>query len=232
MPAPLSVILPTLNAAHELAPILADLTQGVQSGLVAEVIFADGGSTDDTAQIAEEVGATLITSPPGRGTQLAAGCAASRAPFLLICHTDCRLPSSWPETVSTALETAPTSAHYGKLRFNAKGLWPRWTERWAAFRSRVLGLPYGDQTLLLSKSLYTSSGGYPAIPLMEDVALARALRGHLRPLDLTVTTSARRYEAEGWLKRGAKNLILLSRYFLGASPTKLAQEYTPPKDPR
>ncbi len=95
---------------------------------------------------------------------------------------------------------------------------------WANLRSR-LGLPYGDQGLLLPRALYQSVGGYPDQPLMEDVALARALRGHLLGLDVTVVTSADKYARQGWLRRGARNLWTLIRYFAGVAPAKLAKGY-------
>ncbi|MEM9268392.1 MAG: TIGR04283 family arsenosugar biosynthesis glycosyltransferase [Pseudomonadota bacterium] len=225
MPAPVSVILPTLNAAPDLGPVLADLTLGVQAGLVHEVIFADGGSTDETAEIAEAVGAVFVSSEKGRGVQLAAGCAAARGAYLFVVHTDSRLPPDWPERIKQVLEHGPGPAYYGRLRFAAKGIAPRIVERWAELRSHVFGLPYGDQGLLVPRTLYAQRGGYQEIPLMEDVALARALRGALKPLDLTVTTSATRYENEGWVRRGLGNLILLCRYMFGASPEKLAEQY-------
>jgi hypothetical protein len=95
---------------------------------------------------------------------------------------------------------------------------------WANLRSR-LGLPYGDQGLLLPRALYQSVGGYPDQPLMEDVALARALRGHLLGLEVTAVTSADKYARQGWLRRGARNLWTLIRYFAGVAPAKLAEGY-------
>jgi hypothetical protein len=89
-------------------------------------------------------------------------------------------------------------------------------------------LPYGDQGLLISRGLYTRVGGYPQIPLMEDVALARRLgRRRLAPIDACATTSAERYVAEGWLRRGGRNLTNQALYFLGVSPERLAARYRP-----
>jgi hypothetical protein len=96
---------------------------------------------------------------------------------------------------------------------------------WANLRSRVFGLPYGDQGLLLTRSLYDSVGGYSDQPLMEDVAIVRALRGRLRALPIRALTSAARYEQQGWLRRGARNLWTLTRYFGGADLKRLAEAY-------
>jgi len=85
-------------------------------------------------------------------------------------------------------------------------------------------LPYGDQALLIRRSDYEAAGGYPDQPLMEDVALVRRLRG-LTQLPICALTSATRYQQQGWLRRGAKNLWLLVRYFSGAKPETLARSY-------
>ena len=95
---------------------------------------------------------------------------------------------------------------------------------WANLRSH-LGLPYGDQGLLVPRSLYDAVGGYPDQPLMEDVALVRALKGRLAPVGVTITTSAARYHAQGWLRRGGRNLLLLARYFAGQDVETLARSY-------
>ena len=111
------------------------------------------------------------------------------------------------------------------LGFRAGGILPRVVAGWANIRSRVFGLPYGDQGLLLRRALLEEVGGVPEIPLMEDVALARALRGRLCALPGTALTSAERYQAEGWFRRGARNLTVLLRYLLGVPPERLVRAY-------
>ena len=103
---------------------------------------------------------------------------------------------------------------------------PRLVSRWANLRARAFGLPYGDQGLLIPRALYESVGGYPDIALMEDVAIARALRGKLTTIPATAWTSAERYQRQGWLRRGSRNLMTLTRYLLGADPAKLARSYS------
>ncbi len=224
MPAPLTVILPTLNAAPMLGPTLASLYHGVDAGLIGELVFADGGSTDGTAQIADDVGARLVNSDPGRGTQLATAARSVKTPWMLIVHADTELSVDWPRVVRHHITTSQ-KAGYFQLAFDSPSPAAKRTAGWANLRSRLFGLPYGDQGLLISTTLYASVGGYPDIPLMEDVALVRKLRRQLVQLPATATTSAAKYEQDGYLKRGSKNLLTLGKYLLGASPETLAKKY-------
>ncbi|MEX0369109.1 MAG: glycosyl transferase, partial [Tateyamaria sp.] len=96
---------------------------------------------------------------------------------------------------------------------------------WANIRARLFRLPYGDQGLLVRRGAYVAAGGYPDIPLMEDVALVCALRGQLDALDAVAVTSAEKYRTQGWLRRGTRNLWTLARYFAGVSPVALAKTY-------
>ncbi|MBR9864974.1 MAG: glycosyltransferase [Rhodobacteraceae bacterium] len=225
MTAPITVIIPTLNSARTLGPTLASLFDGVAAGLVHQVIFADGGSTDGTAHIAEETGIEFHRSAMGRGIQMASAARTAATPWLMFLHSDTVLGEDWTTAVRAHVETRSGAAYF-KLRFDAGGPAGRLVAAWANLRARIFGLPYGDQGLLLPASLYTKTGGFPEIPLMEDVALARKLRGQIAPLDATATTSAVKYREQGWLKRGARNLTTLALYFLGTAPEKLAQRYT------
>lgn len=226
MPAPLSIIMPVLNAETGLRRALPPLTEGLEAGLIAELILSDGGSSDATQRVADAAGAVWITGTPGRGAQIARGVAAAKAPWLLILHADTALAPGWSAAVIAALGK-PGQAHFGDLRFASAHPMARLVAGWANLRARLFGLPYGDQGLLIHQDLLRDAGGMPDLPLMEDVALARALRGRLAPLGVTATTSAARYEREGWLRRGARNLGLLLRYLTGADPARLAQAYRP-----
>ena len=221
MAAPISVIIPTLNAATALPGLFASLMEGVEEGLVREVVVSDGGSQDDTCRIADTVGATVVTGPASRGGQLRRGCAQAQGTWLLVVHADTQLSAGWT-TAAKAAMTDASVAYWGRLQFDTGG---RLISAWANQRSRWFGLPYGDQTLLIAQTLYREVGGYNDQPLMEDVALARALRGRLKPADYVATTSSAKYRAQGWLKRGTRNLLLLTRYALGADPEALAQAY-------
>ena len=225
MTAPLSIIIPTLNAERSLLRLLPQLFEGLTEGLIAELIFADGGSTDQTLSIAEEAGAKLVSAAKGRGSQLAKGAAEAKGNWLFIVHADSTLPDNWCDTLRDHIEHHPQKAAVFRLAFNDTSLMARITAGWANLRTRFLNLPYGDQGLLIPNALYTKIGGYPDIPLMEDVAIAQNLRGNIRLLDAKITTNADKYQRDGWIKRGTRNLSTLIRYKLGTSPEVLAKSY-------
>ncbi|MBM1631366.1 TIGR04283 family arsenosugar biosynthesis glycosyltransferase [Sulfitobacter mediterraneus] len=223
MPAPISVIIPTLNAEAVLPRCLESLMEGLEAGLIRELVISDGGSSDATGALAQAWGAEVVQGAATRGGQLRRGCAAAKGDWLLVLHADSRLSSGWADAAANALGAAD-QAHWFQLRFDHGGLPARIVAGWANLRSRM-GLPYGDQGLLISKTLYDAHGGYQDIPLMEDVALARALKGRLAGLEVQVTTSAEKYRRQGWLRRGGRNLWTLLRYFSGADPETLAAAY-------
>ncbi|MEM0921825.1 MAG: TIGR04283 family arsenosugar biosynthesis glycosyltransferase [Pseudomonadota bacterium] len=226
MSAPLSIVIPTLNTADRLGPCLGALAPALTSGLIRELILADGGSEDAIAEIADAVGARLITAEQGRGQQLAAGAEAALGDWLLVLHADCVLPQGWEEMVRRHIETDPGKAAHFALRLDSRHPMARMTEGWANLRSRLFALPYGDQGLLLPQALYHRVGEYPPIPLMEDVALIRRIgRRNLRRLPGRMLTSAERYERDGWLRRGWRNLTTLVLYAAGSDPTRLAERY-------
>jgi rSAM/selenodomain-associated transferase 2 len=222
MRAPISVIIPTLNAQEHLGGCLAALMPGLEAGLIRELIVSDGGSSDATVEVAKAWGAEVVEGAPSRGAQLARGCQAAQGQWLLILHADTCLSEGWVGPVVNHLKS--NKAGWFRLAFFEGGLAGRIVAGWANLRSRC-GLPYGDQGLLLPAALYARVGGYPNQPLMEDVALARALKGHLIQIDARAVTSAARYKKQGWLRRGARNLWTVIQYFGGASPHHLADSY-------
>ena len=226
MRAPLSVIVPTLNAAPALPGLLHALMEGVEAGLIRDLIVSDGGSTDATREIAEAAGATWIAGAPGRGGQLARGARAAQGDWLMFVHADSWPEPGWTEPLAAHMLTNPDRAAAFRLAFRARGLGARRTAGWANLRTRAFGLPYGDQGLVLRRDLYEAVGGYPDQPLMEDVAIARALgRRRIALLPATITTDAARYQERGWTRQGAQNLWRLARYLMGADPARLARGY-------
>jgi rSAM/selenodomain-associated transferase 2 len=224
MRAPLSIVIPSLNASVALQRSLPALTEGLSAGLVRELIISDGGSKDATKQIAEEAGAILLSSTPGRGGQLRRGADAATGDWMLFLHSDTVLSDGWPGAVRAHLSNADCAAYF-RLDFSAQGIAPKVVSGWANLRSSVFGLPYGDQGLLISRTLYEEIGGYRDIPLMEDVAMARALKGRLISLPVVAMTSAEKYLRDGWVRRGSRNLITQCRYLIGADPEALAHSY-------
>lgn len=227
MPAPLSIVIPTLNAAPQAARLLRDLYAGLEAGLIREVIVSDGGSTDDIAQLADAVGAMFITGAPSRGGQLRDGCARAKGEWLLVLHADSLLARDWTDAVTDHIRNHNDKVGYFRLQFDQTGIAAKAVAAWANLRARLFHLPYGDQGLLIRRDLYTQIDGYPDQPLMEDVAIARAASKHLRAMDCPITTSAARYQEDGWMRRGTRNLLTLLRYLGGAAPETLLRSYAP-----
>jgi rSAM/selenodomain-associated transferase 2 len=218
----ISVVIPALNEAANLPATLAR-TRAALPG--AEIIVADGGSTDATAAIAAEDGARIVTAPRGRGVQLAAGAAAARGDLFFFLHAD-TLPPSDAGTILAAWFARP-EVRIGtfRLAFDSGGPFLRacaWCSRIDSVFTR-----FGDQGIAIRREFYDALGGFPAWPLFEDVELLRRARRFTRvwSLPANVTTSARRFRARGPLRQQWLNARLLLRFLAGASPAALAAEY-------
>lgn len=218
-------MIPTLNAAATLPRCLAALTPATAEGLVTEMVVVDAGSADPTREVAKAAGATVLTMLGGRGPQLAAGCARATAPWLLALHADTVLRPGWEAAVAEHTATRPDAAGWFRLRFDDASLAADAWSLGVGLRAR-LGMPYGDQGLLISRGLYDAVGGYRPLPLMEDVDLARRLgRRRLVGLRAEALTDASKYRRDGWLVRSARNCALVARYLAGADPNALAERY-------
>ncbi|MBB3993056.1 hypothetical protein GGR95_000675 [Sulfitobacter undariae] len=223
MRAQISVIVPTLNTEATLASCFGALMEGLDAGLIRELIVSDGGSEDASGAVAQAWGAQVVHGPASRGGQLQRGVAAAQGEWLLILHADTVLSKGWTDAIRRKILDKETASWFS-LAFDQGGGAARLVAGWANLRSRM-GLPYGDQGLLIHRDLYTAVGGYLDQPLMEDVAIARALRGRLTRIDAQAVTSADKYRQQGWLRRGGRNLWTLVRYVAGTSPERLAQAY-------
>jgi len=222
---PVSIIIPTLNAAEALITLLAEL---YRSTIVNEVVVVDGGSSDDSVSVARAANARVIAASRGRGTQLAAGAAAATGHWLLFLHADCRLEAGWETAVRVFLASPDAHRRAGYFDFALDDVAPaaRRLERIVAWRCRVLGLPYGDQGLLVSRGLYDEIGGFAPLPLMEDVDLARRIgRARLARIPIRCVTSARRYRSEGYFRRPSRNLLCLLLYFACVPPDRIVRLY-------
>ncbi len=227
----LSIIIPTMNAEATLAGTLDSVLTSGGAGLEAgvELVVVDGRSRDETRHVALDHGARVIKSKRGRGRQLANGANEAKGDWLLFLHADTRLPADWANVVSgfIAKDANRERAACFRLAFDDASPGARRVARLANWRTRILGLPYGDQGLLISKSFYHNLSGYRAeLDLMEDVDMVRRIGGsRLTVLGETVTTSAARYHKDGWWVRPVRNLFCLALYFLGAGPKLIKRFY-------
>ncbi len=227
----ISVIIPTLNAESGLAACLSALVPATVDGLVREVIIVDGGSTDRTLKIADQAGAKVVASRPGRGCQLEAGARAARFGWLLFLHADTVLEPGWERELGAFVERVevgqrPEAAAVFRFALDDIGFLPRVVEWGVAVRTTVMRLPYGDQGLAMPRRLYDRIGGFRDMPLMEDVDMIRRL-GRARTIVLRsgAVTSAIRYRREGYMPRVARNLACLTLYYLRVPPQVIARIY-------
>lgn len=220
----ISIVIPVLNEAAGIVPVLERLQGFRKQG--AEVIVVDGGSGDGTADNARPLADCVIASPRGRGRQMNAGADRATGEILLFLHADTLLPASALTSVSTAIARG---ANWGRFDVQIEGsisglAMVAFMMNW---RSRLSGIATGDQAIFVARAAFQRQGGFPAIPLMEDIALSRALRKTAWPACLAdkVTTSGRRWEKQGLLHTILSMWWLRLRFFLGASPHALAREY-------
>ncbi|MBM3558464.1 MAG: glycosyltransferase [Alphaproteobacteria bacterium] len=221
----LSVVVPALDAAVALPATLASIV-AARRDIELDLTVVDGGSTDDTVVIARHFGARVVVAPRGRGAQLSAGAAATHGDWLLFVHADTVLGAEWPSAARAFAATG--SGRAGWLRFALDDPSPaaRRLERLVAWRCRVLALPYGDQGLLLARSLYDAVGGYRPLPLMEDIDLVRRLGRHrIAPVAASAITSAERWRRQGYLRRSARNLACLALWHMGVPARAIARLY-------
>ncbi len=221
----LAVIIPALNEAEHLPPLLHDLTR---LSVPHRVIVVDGGSSDGTRAVASTGGAEVVSAPLGRARQLNVGArVAAGVGTLLFLHADCRLPAETREAISTEVEHGVTSPTVFRFRLEGEEWFWRFIEFGQRIREATTGLAYGDQGLLISGEDFLAVSGYPEIPLMEDVAILDRLRGRgrIRRLGAEVLTSPRRYREEGRWRAWIRNTVLVTRYLAGAAPERLAASY-------
>ena len=219
----LSVVIPTLNAETA----LANTIQSVR-GFSPEIIIADGGSTDATSAIAEKFGAKIVRSEKGRGRQLRAGGKAANGDWLLFLHADTRLAEDWDGEAFSFMTDPHNTARAAVFTYQLDDPAPpaRRVERLVAWRTRSLGLPFGDQGLLISRAFYDSLGGFRDMPLMEDIEIVRQIgRRRLAVLQSFALTSADKYQRGGWWARPVRNVCCQILYFLGMPPSVLVWLY-------
>lgn len=222
---PLSIVIPCLNEQHLIEAALARLQPLRARGV--ELICVDGGSTDGTPAIAEPLTDQLFNAPRGRASQMNRGAEAAGAELLLFLHADCRLPPAADRIIVREMQRSGRC--WGRFDVRIAGRQPmlRVVSTLMNLRSRLTGIATGDQGIFVRRQVFQRAGGYPAIRLMEDIALSRALKAYGPPLCLRqrIETSGRRWESQGVFSTILLMWWLRLRYFWGADPERLATLY-------
>ncbi len=221
LPMRLAIVVPTLNEE-------TGLRRNLPAALAAadQVVVSDGGSTDGTLAAARELGAEIVTGPPGRGGQLTRGARAADAPLLLFLHADTRLPADGVSLIREAVADGAVGGGF-LVRFDEGGSLLRLGERLINARTRLTGLPLGDQAQFATREAFHALEGYRDWPILEDLDFALRLRrlGRTVLIRSPVTTAARRFVQQGIVKTVATNWLIWLLFFCGVSPHRLARLY-------
>ncbi len=219
----ISIIIPALNEAETIAATLSHLKN--ENNL--EVIVVDGGSVDDTAELATSWGAKVIQSKPCKAVQMNTGASVANGDVLVFLHADTRLPKHFKNQILPALNQNGVAAGAFRLTIDSTTAGFRFIERMTYLRSRYLRMPYGDQALFMRKVLFEKIGGFPELPIMEDFILIRRLKrkGKIVIVPAAVVTSPRRWMHLGIFKTWLINQLIIIAYYLGFSPERLTRLY-------
>jgi rSAM/selenodomain-associated transferase 2 len=222
----LSIIIPALDEAGNLERLLPGLRAAAPS---AEILVVDGGSRDATAAVAAQAGVWLVPSARGRARQMNAGATAATGEILLFLHADTRLPAGFEAAITGALADPAVVGGRFDVAFDNPAPAFRMIAGLMNRRSRLSGISTGDQAIFVRRAAFEALGGYPEIPLMEDIELTRRLKrlGRLASLRLRVTTAARKWEREGVARTIVLMWTLRLLYFCGVSPARLHRWYYP-----
>lgn len=222
---PISIVVPILDEADQIGRLLPELARRWPR---AEVLVVDGGSGDATAQVvARHREVRWLAAAAGRARQMNAGARASAGAALLFLHADTRLPEGALEAMVQALADPRVAGGRFDVRFDSARPIMRVVAWFMNARSRLSGIATGDQAIFVRREVFEAMGGFPDIPLMEDVEFSRRLkrRGRVACLRLRVTTSARKWEREGPIRTIVLMWALRLLYACGADPAWLHRCY-------
>lgn len=221
--AKISIIIPVLNEAENIESVIS----GIQNAENIEMIIVDGGSQDNTVEIAQGLGVKVIVTQRGRALQMNAGAKIATGEILLFLHGDTQLPLGFEQEVRKIWVNSNIIAGAFQLKINAPEFSLRVIEKTVFWRSKYLQMPYGDQAIFIKVSTFWEVGGFPEQPIMEDFELIRRLNplGKIEILSCSVMTSGRRWQRLGVFKTTLINQLVVIGYYLGISPVKLSQWY-------
>ena len=221
----LSIIIPALNEAHSIGVTLDAVSR--LSGRV-ELIVVDGGSDDETCEIARAYGVKVISSERGRGLQMHRGAAVARGDVFWFLHADTIVPEDSLDLIHEALRDEHVVAGNFDVRFDGRRAAARFMT-WLYPQLRGLGLCYGDSAIFVRREAYEQVGGFKSFPIFEDLDLLRELKrlGGIVHVPATVVTSSRRFEGRSFPLAFSRWAGLQVLYWLGAKPKTLARLYAP-----
>lgn len=223
-----SVIVPILPVPDDV-PCLERTLQRLGDDPRVEIIVVRGGEWTPAWSVLKHSGPHVLwlNAPRGRATQMNVGACHARGLWLLFLHADTQLAPGWVDEIAGL--SSPSRVVGGSFRFQLDSpvRWARLVEHGVAARVRWCNLPYGDQALFVRRGIFDALGGYRELPLMEDVDLVRRMRrlGALHHSSLPATTSARRWEGDGWISRSLENVVLLLLFLASVDPRRLADRY-------
>ncbi len=220
----ISIIIPVLNEEEVIKQNLLRLKYSSD----IEIIFADGGSQDQTIVIAQNMGVKVVfCGQKGRAYQMNQGASIATGDILLFLHADTILPDNYQSIIINTLSNAETIAGAFELHIDSQKFSLRFIETLVNWRSHFFSLPYGDQAIFMKASVFQEVGGFTDLPIMEDFELIQRLkkRGKIAIASAKVRTSSRRWHKLGVVKTTLINQLIILGYYLGISPDKLERLY-------
>jgi len=218
----LTVVIPTLEESGNIEKALTQV-----SGPDMEAVVCDGGSRDSTASLARQAGVQVVHAPGGRAVQQNAGAGMARGRVLLFLHADTRLPQNFGSQIFEQLMDPRVVLGAFRFKTDLQKKAMRLIERGANLRSAVLKMPYGDQALFLRRRTFNHVGGFPTVPIAEDLFLVRRLNrlGRIVVAPGEAVTSGRRWQNLGIFRTTLINNLIAAGCLAGIAPERLAPLY-------
>jgi len=221
----ISIIIPTINEANNLPLLLSDLSVIQKEG---EIIIVDCGSEDKTIDVANIYGAKVFKSEErNRGLQLDIGAKNSKGDWLIFLHADTRLTHDWLKKINLVLKGDKNYIYNFTFKINHKKIIYRVLEILVNFRSKYFKQPYGDQGLIIHRTIYFKNNGFRRIPIMEDIDFLRRLnkKKDLKQLNLPIFISSRKWERTNIFLQALKNWKFRRRWLKGESTKSIYSDY-------